>query len=310
MRIFELLKNLQKELEAISDSPLIEAEQIICHVLKFSPTMLSKEVNADVSKSDLERIQEICKNRLNGTPLSHILGFKSFYSNDFIVNNSVLIPRPETELLVELALQKINSQNGKTAITEIGMGSGCLILSVLYEIYTNANQKDKEYYFFGSEISADAFLVTKANLKNIFAKLKIKKETDSEIIGTLSENLHFHFELNDLLPKALEEFLKNANLDYNLLISNPPYIKSDELFDLDLDREPLLALDGGREGLDVYTRILKQTKRYSFNTILFEIHEDNKLNYLEMLKSFGITNEEYLFHKDLNHKDRFLEINN
>lgn len=181
------------------------------------------------SESELSKINKALEKRLNHIPLGYIFGKTNFYGLDFIVNENVLIPRLDTEILVEKVISEINSRSEKCSVLDIGTGSGAIAVTVAKE--TNANVT-------AVDISPLALEVARKN-----AELN---QVDVEFV------------LSDLF-----ENMENRQFDF--IVSNPPYIESAEIDRLMPEvrfHEPILALDGGRSGVDFYEKIIERSNKF------------------------------------------------
>ncbi len=233
------------------DSARLEAEVLLAHVLSMDRLNLYLNLDRPLMKTEVDRYRDLVRTRGNRTPLSYILGYKEFYSKHFLVNPSVLIPRPETELLVEKAysLAKIVSQ---PRILDLGCGSGVIAItlaSLLPDSHVTA-----------VDVSQEALEVAKENARQL-GQEKIQ------------------FVCGDLFSQV--------DSSYHVICSNPPYIPSKKLPHLQEEvlQEPVLALDGGYDGLFFYRRILEDARHYltSPGYLLFEMDEDLK----EEISSYG-----------------------
>ena len=188
-----------------------------------------------LSVEEIKKISKLAKKRYKGFPLSQVLGVVNFYGFDFKVNKHVLSPRPETELLVELIK---NNEAGNRGL-DIGTGSGAISVGLA---------KLAGCKMVAVDVSRKALRVAKKNADNLEARVK--------------------FIRSDLFSKVGEEF--------DFIVSNPPYIKSGDIFYLDgevKNHEPLLALDGGKSGLDFYEKIIKEAPSFLVDKgrIYFEV---------------------------------------
>ena len=184
-------------------------------------------MNEKVSVENIKQFQSIISRRSLKEPIAYILKKKEFWSQNFFVNKNVLIPRPETELMVEKIVKIFDSKD--IFILDIGTGSGCILLSVLKEL--------KNAKGLGIDISSRAIKVAKKNLQKLKLSNKIKFKIKS---------------FNDIY-----------NYKFDLIISNPPYITTKDLKNLKEDIkkfEPKLALDGGNDGLDVIKKVIYKSK--------------------------------------------------
>ncbi len=210
-------------------------------------------------------------------PLQYITGKQNFFNEEYVVNENVLIPRQDSEILVEEAIKYINNENLNTML-DMCTGSGALGISIA----NNSNIAKVTL----SDISLNALDVAKENIKLNNVKKDIKV-----VCSNLFENL--------------------GNNKYDIIVSNPPYIKSGDIKDLDeyVKKEPIIALDGGVSGTYFYNAILKEAKRHlnSNGLVIFEIGYDE----LEALKSIISKYNEYRYIKcvkDLANNDRVVVI--
>ena len=191
--------------------------------------LLSKE-NLKVSSEQAQRYHYLIERRKKREPIAYIIKKKEFFSLPFFINSNSLIPRPETELLVEKILGIY--KNKKPYILDVGTGSGCIILSLLYSL-PNARGV-------GLEISKNTIKIAKTNAKKILKSQIFKVKFEHSSIQNFSSEKHF-----------------------DVIISNPPYIPTYEIKNLSDDVknfEPKLALDGGKDGLDVIKKVIYKSK--------------------------------------------------
>lgn len=209
------------------ENPRLDAEVLLCAVLKCQRITLYVDFERPLSEEELATYREYVKRRGNFEPLAYILGERAFMRNTFKVNKATLVPRPETELLVEslVRIAPMLRPDGDVKILDIGTGSGAIIVSLL-DYLPNAKGV-------GVDISVDALIVAKEN---------------SEKIGVTGR---IGFVRSDVFSKLpLEK-------KFDIIVSNPPYIPAGDIAGLDKDvqQEPRGALDGGADGLDFYRRI-------------------------------------------------------
>ncbi len=218
-RVINILK------EGGNDNPYFEAHLIFRYVLKLSPTDLVLSRDKKISSCDIQTIDEYVNRRVNNEPLQYILKSQEFMGLEFYVDENVLIPRQDTEVLVEHILEHFKG-NGITCL-DIGTGSGCIAISI-----AKFNQKA---YVKAIDISKNALEIAKKNA--------LSNEVSDRV--SFCEADIFNYE-----PYG----------KFDLVVSNPPYIKSSDILDLQKDVknfEPGLALDGGETGLLYYERITK-----------------------------------------------------
>ena len=209
------------------ENPRLDAEVLLCAVLKCQRITLYVDFERPLSEEELATYREYVRRRGNFEPLAYILGERAFMRNTFKVNTATLVPRPETELLVEslIRIAPVLKREGDVKILDIGTGSGAIIVSLL-DYLPNAKGV-------GVDISVDALIVAKEN---------------SEKIGVTGR---IGFVRSDVFSKLpLEK-------KFDIIVSNPPYIPAGDIAGLDKDvqQEPRGALDGGADGLDFYRRI-------------------------------------------------------
>ncbi|MGV3278300.1 peptide chain release factor N(5)-glutamine methyltransferase [Rickettsiales bacterium LUAb2] len=240
---------------------LLEIRMLIQHYCNLSDIdYLTKQNDYILPTQNINLILNAIKQRNTGFPMAYILGYKYFWQDKFIVNQDVLIPRPETELIIEEILNLYNDTCSKLNILDIGTGSGCIILSLL-KIY-------KHSFGIASDISKAALEITKLNAAN----LNIPKER----LLLLCQNLMY----------AL-----NPNNFFNIIISNPPYIdKNDtQLNEYVKKYEPNLALFANNNGLFFYEQILKSAKNHLTDNgyLIFEIGINQSEAIITLAKQYG-----------------------
>lgn len=266
MKLFELRKNLKTEFASLN----IETEDvdfIIAEVLNVKRTELT--LIDEISEEQLTEITKCCQLRKNNIPVDKIFNKAYFYGYEFIVDNNVLSPRPESEMLVEKAVEYIKQNNYKTAL-DLCTGSGCLAI---------ATKLNSEIEMTATDISQKALSVAKQNAKNLNA------------------------EINFIRSNMFEKI----NQTFDIIISNPPYIDSDEVKTLEeevVNNDPHLALDGGELGLKFYNIIHDNLRKYlnDKGTLILEIGEDQKELIISLFNDFNLV--ESL--KDLSGNDRVL----
>jgi release factor glutamine methyltransferase len=275
-----LIAFYQSELNSAYEKSEIDAivELVLEHYLKYSKTDIIVKRNENINQSDLLKLYFCCKELKNNRPIQYILKEAWFYNLKFYVNQHVLIPRPETEELVDVILKE-----NKEALSflDIGTGSGCIPIAI-----KNTNNKSNVY---ACDISADALLVAKKN---------------SEI----NEILIHLIEVDILNNKAVEEKFETT---FDVIISNPPYIKFDEKDQLSknvTDNEPHIALFvNGADDILFYKKIIDLCKQKlnSGGKLYFELNPltaEDVLAYANNSKIFKHTE----LIKDMSGKLRFL----
>lgn len=226
MIIKDVLNNGIQALEKgnINEASL-NARLLLAYILKCRKEDLiiygDKEIDKEKQKEFYFGIEKLQKNY----PLQYILGKKEFMKMEFIVNENVLIPRADTEILVE---EVLNLSNNRKDILDLCTGSGAIAISI-------AKNLDK-CNIIASDLSTKALEVAKENEKKLLEKPKI---------NFIKSNM-----------------FENIEQKFDIIVSNPPYIKTDVISNYDLEYEPKIALDGGKDGLDFYRVIIKEGHKY------------------------------------------------
>ena len=218
-----------------TESPSLETQMMIAKVIEKDRLYIMLNLEEDIDESKVEIIKTMIDKRKSSYPLQYILGEREFWGMDFKVSEWVLIPRQDTEILIEETLKKLKDNKHKSNLKgfEIGVGSGIISITLLKEIETLT--------MIGVDINDKAIELTKANA--------LKHEV-SDRLCILNSNL-------------FEKINKENQFDF--IISNPPYIETKVIDSLKEDikkHEPKLALDGGEDGLDFYRAIIEQSKSY------------------------------------------------
>lgn len=213
---------------------MTEHELILTSVLNCRRVDLYVD-SRPLTKKEEKRLSHIAQRRKGGEPLQYILGHCEFMGLRFSVYENVLIPRPETELLVEAILERHQHKNALLEILDLGTGSGNIAVSLAKYLDCQVTTAD---------VSKEALVVAKKNASLNFVSDKIR------------------FIQSDLFSFFGNEPRKQSLFD--IIVSNPPYIQSDAIHKLskEVRREPRLALDGGKDGLDFYRRIALQASRF------------------------------------------------
>jgi release factor glutamine methyltransferase len=229
-----LLSELQKKITKILaeggiETNSLDARIILREIFNFDEKELILNSDLILSESKISKVQKIITRRLNFEPVSKIFGKRDFYNSTFSISDDVLDPRPETENIVEIANNFI-LEKGYESFIDLGTGSGCIILSILKE--------NKNLTAVGVDISIDAINIAKKNSKD----MNLEKRSSFLVSNWLSS-------------------IYNS---YDLIISNPPYIPSDEIITLSKtvkNFDPLISLDGGQDGLKCYKEIAQDINR-------------------------------------------------
>ncbi|MBR5790888.1 MAG: peptide chain release factor N(5)-glutamine methyltransferase, partial [Phascolarctobacterium sp.] len=207
------------------ENPRLDAEVLLCAVLKCERITLYVDFERPLSDTELAQFKQYVVRRAAHEPLAYILGEKAFMRNMFKVTPDTLVPRPETELLVESIVMAAEAVGGDVKILDIGTGSGAIIVSLLDYL--------PQAKGVGVDISVGALTVAKENAVAIGV---------AERAGFLRSDVY------SALP---------LDKKFDIIVSNPPYIPAADIAGLakDVQNEPIGALDGGEDGLDFYRRI-------------------------------------------------------
>ena len=265
------------------DSPRATAEILLAHVLNTRRIDLYLRYDQPLIPAELERFKALIKRRLNREPVAYILESKEFWSMDLQVTRDVLIPRPETECLVEKALEllALDSNPESKLILELGTGCGAVILALASE--------NPRHAYWATDISISAIRIARQNAR--------QNDLDGKV----------HFITGDWFAP-----LRSKPGLFDLIVSNPPYIKSEDLTRLQPEihaHEPLLALDGAADGLHCLRQIIQSG--YLFlnpgGVIILEIGHDQKAPLKQMIAECG-QYEEVDFYQDYSGYDRILQM--
>jgi len=235
----------------------LDAEILMARVLGANREYIILNNNKDLGDQNFESFKSLIEERANRKPIAYLLNNKFFWNNEFYVNKNTLIPRPDTEIIVEQILKFTKNKNSLN-ILDIGVGSGCILLSILNE--------RKKFTGTGIDISKNSLDICKINAK----KLLVEKRTK-------------------LYKSDVDKFTQGK---YDLIVSNPPYIKSSDLKYLDsdvLEFEPKSALDGGLDGLSVIRKVVKKSSELIKRNgkFILEIGFDQKNKVIKLLNEKG-----------------------
>lgn len=250
----------------------LDSEILMSKAINKEKKFLILNFNNEISKENLNIFNDLVNQRSKGKPIAYLLKKKEFWKNEFVVDRNVLIPRPDTEILVEQALELTKNKN-KLNLLDVGVGSGCILLSIL-------NEK-KNFYGTGIDICGKSLSICRVNSHKLGLKKRIK-----------------------LFKSNIDNFQYGK---YDLIISNPPYIKKYDLKCLEKDVigfEPKQALDGGIEGLSEIRKVISKSseliKKNGF--LILEIGFDQKNRVKQILQNKGFYIKKIV--KDLSGHDR------
>lgn len=271
MTVHQALSWGRQELRRLCDAEF-SARFLLSDILELDLTGLTAHLDDVLDGQQRSRYEAFIGQRILGTPLGYIVGSQYFDGLRFKVTKDVLIPRPETELLVEESFKYIDSADSPVTIIDVGTGSGAVAIALA----TRLKKIDKQFTLYATDQSAAALEVATQNAK------------DLPEISFIKTNL-----LEDL-PAA------------DIIIANLPYIPTERLKNLEVTKyEPISALDGGEDGLDYYRELLEQIKKMPTlpEALFFEIDETQGPAIRELLKTAGYS---AIIRKDLNGLDRIV----
>ena len=253
-------------------SALLDSEILLSSVIKKDRKFILLNPDKELNQNDQNNFKELILKRSKGKPLAYLTGIKSFWKYDFKVNEKVLIPRSDTEIIIEQVL-KIYKNKNYLNFLDVGVGSGCIALSILKE--------KKSFSGTGIDVSQDCIEICRYNAKKLGVNNRIK------LLKSDVDNLIFH--------------------KYDLIVSNPPYIKKFDLNKLNrevINYEPKLALDGGLEGLSVIRKVIKKSSELikKNGKLILEIGYDQRLSVKKMLNENNFYINKII--KDLAKNDR------
>ena len=252
MLVNEAIAFAEQELKRSNNlNSRLDSEILVSHLINIPRESIYSKLKENLPSNKTEELQNLVSRRVKKEPIAYILNNKEFWSTNFYVDRSVLIPRPETEVLIDLILSQINNKNNYLNILDIGTGSGCILVSLLKEL-TKAKG-------IGIDKSSKAIAIAKKN--------SISQHVDSR---SSFKNIN----------------LENIKFDkkFDLIVSNPPYLPDVSLKNLNLDiklYEPKIALQGGVQGVDfLYKIIVLASKILKINGLLALEIGDNQFHIL------------------------------
>ena len=252
MLVNEAIAFAEQELKRSNNlNSRLDSEILVSHLINIPRESIYSKLKENLPSNKNEELQNLVSRRVKKEPIAYILNNKEFWSTNFYVDRSVLIPRPETEVLIDLILSQINNKNNYFNILDIGTGSGCILVSLLKEL-TKAKG-------IGIDKSSKAIAVAKKN--------SISQQVDSR---SSFKNVN----------------LENIKFDkkFDLIVSNPPYLPAVSLKNLNLDiklYEPKIALQGGVQGVDFLCKIISlASKILKINGLLALEIGDNQFHIL------------------------------
>ena len=271
----ELLRLMAADMAAagVPDAD-IDASLLLAHITGQNPMNLRLDSWSQVSLADENALRALCEKRKTRTPLQYLTGVQSFLGRNFYVDERVLIPRPETELLAERAIEALRTRPVPTAL-DMCCGSGCLAVSMALGV----PQADVH----AADLSEGALAVTRRNAEALHARVTLHQ-------GDLFASIP-------------------AGMMFDVIVSNPPYIPAEDCLHLqeEVRREPIMALDGGADGYDFYRRIAKDAPAFlkPGGVLLLEVGYDQTPTVMALCREAGFTDVQA--HEDYQHIERMVE---
>ena len=252
-------------------SAKLDSEILMSQAIRKNKKFIILNLHKEIKKKDFDYFDNLIQERAKSKPIAQIIKKKDFWKYEFIVNNNVLIPRPDTEILIEQALKLVKNKN-RLQILDIGIGSGCILMSILKE--------KKNFIGTGIDISNKSLQISKVNGQ----KLRINNRL-----------------------RLFKSNIDNFNTGkYDLIISNPPYIKKNNLkcLEKDIGFEPKQALNGGLDGLSEIRRVINKSSELIKRSghFIIEIGFDQKNKVKKILRDKGFYIKKTV--KDLSNHDR------
>ena len=264
MTIKDIIINYSQKLEHISDTPRLDVEILLEKALGDVDSLYIRlNLNKEVTQDEFNLFNTLIEDRLKGRPIAYIVGNREFMGLDFYVQEGVLIPRPDTEALVEEVIEICDGKEGLNVL-DIGTGSGAITVSLAKYL---KNPKVKSF-----DISEIALEIGKKNA--------INNNVDDKI---------------DFVKSDLFSAIKDIDIQFDVIVSNPPYIPKKDIETLHTqvkDYEPYNALEGGEDGLDFYRDITKQSINYlkQSGVLAYEVGHDQAQDVAKIMEDNGYTN--------------------
>lgn len=277
--IISILTAANQELE----KKKIETSNLECQILLSFTLGVSKEyliinANEELDDKKINQFKNLIKRRLDGESISNITGKREFYGREFIVNCNVLDPRSDTELIIDI-IKDLYAKDDDFSLIDLGTGSGCIISTLLLEFPNSSG--------IGSDISENALNIAQVNANKYF--------------------------INHRVSFILSDWLDAINFNkFDIIISNPPYILSKDLERLPLEvlyNDPLIALDGGIDGLMHYKKIISNLQNKSNDEtkfLIMEVNEDMTKELFQLLTSVGFERKNINLYDDLSSRKRVI----
>jgi len=277
-----LLSDITDRLASISDTPALDASVLIAHIINKPRTWVMAHPELDLTTEQQKQLDDVLAQLEKGKPFPYVLGHWEFFGLDFDITPDVLIPRPETELLVEKAITWLQGSKTRRTVADVGTGSGIIAISIAMHVPDAA--------ILATDISLEALEVAQANARKFNLSNRIE------------------FVQCDILPSHPYSLSTEEHLD--VLCANLPYIPTPTLHHLPIfGREPTLALDGGADGLDLFRKLMRIAPEWMAPNGLILLETEATLGVQALSLAYDMfTKAEIHLHQDLTGHDRLLEI--
>jgi release factor glutamine methyltransferase len=275
-----LLAEVSARLASSSDTPALDASVLLAHIVARPRSWVMAHPELMLTKEQQEQLNDSLEQLDQGKPFPYVLGHWEFFGMDFDITPDVLIPRPETELLVEKAIAWLQASPVRTTVADIGTGSGAIAVSIAANV--------PKITILATDISKEALEVAERNAEKHSVQDRVK------------------FMQCDLFPNRQDIDIKS----FDLICANLPYIPTETLHGLPIyGREPTLALDGGADGFDLIHRLLHLSSQWLSpgGVMLLEIEARRGRQAVHLVRNYYPEAMIHL-HMDLTGQDRLLEI--
>ena len=286
-----IINEIAFQLRGLTETAVLDAQVLLAHITGQTRSWVLAHPEMVLTPALEKKLGDSVAKMKTGIPLPYIIGTWEFYGMELIISQDVLIPRPETELLVDKAMDWLRKNPSCRRVIDIGTGSGCIAVALAASIH--------DLQVIATDISDKAIFVASQNAHKFNVTERIE------------------FVCCNLFPAKIEGVWEKLSIQTakppssaNLIVANLPYIPSSILKDLKVyGREPDLALDGGKDGLDVIRKFLEQAPAYleMGGKILMEIEASQGLSALSLAYD-RYSNAVIHLHQDLSGRDRLLEI--
>jgi len=263
-RIVNLLNDASAKLKDVAQRPQNEAKILLSHILDVEQIWFITHSEYEVTNEQYNQYNRLVERRVGYEPIEYITNRVSFYSHTFFIKEGALIPRPETEILVDLASKYIKP---KMKIAEVGVGSGALSITLC--------RLHSDITVIATDISEDALSIAKKNISDNLLEKRITL-VNTDLLGGVGEN-------------------------FDIIISNPPYIANDCKLEVNLDYEPNLALYGGDVGDELLLRLINEAMIRKVKFLLCEMGYDQRESIQKHCNKYALN---VVFYKDLSKLDR------